>query len=138
MMKTFFHYFVSVLELHAKNAVTYYFFCSNSHAVHNCYYYHYNPVRGYTLSYHFRAVTSCSPKRKSVQYVYGFQGGRIMNFLSWIKSLVIGGFLLGVLLLASTITLSKVTVTDDQMSSQNSVTKFKPEDYPGSQTCKTA
>lgn len=59
MMKNIFLYLEHVLETHATKAVTYHLPYCNSYAVHNCYYYYYNPVKGYTLSYYLRAFTSC-------------------------------------------------------------------------------
>jgi hypothetical protein len=59
MMKKIFLYLQHVVETYATKAVTYHLPCCNSYAVHYCYYYYYDPVRGYTLSYHLRAFTSC-------------------------------------------------------------------------------
>lgn len=64
MMKKIFLYLQPVVEIYATKAVIYYLPRYNSYAVHNCYYYYYNPVRGYTLSYHLRAFIAVLLKRE--------------------------------------------------------------------------
>jgi hypothetical protein len=61
-MKTIFKYLQLFLSGNAITAVTYQPFPANSFTVYNCYYNHYDPVKGYTFSYRHRAYISCFSK----------------------------------------------------------------------------
>jgi len=61
-MKTIFKYLQPATTKNAATAVTYYPNLANRLPVYNCCYNYYDPVKGYTLSYHPWAFTSCSKK----------------------------------------------------------------------------
>jgi hypothetical protein len=71
-MKTNYPYLQSARAIHANTAVIYYPFFTNSDPVYNCYYNHYDPVKGYLFPYHQRAYISCSSKEAASLFIILF------------------------------------------------------------------
>ncbi|MEN9685967.1 MAG: hypothetical protein RLZZ28_1753 [Bacteroidota bacterium] len=63
-MKKNFLYLSFLSKANASTAVKYYFYNAGSMSADNCYYYHYDPVKGYTFSYHQGAAYSWFSKNK--------------------------------------------------------------------------
>ncbi len=65
-MKLIFHYFSPSKYSNATKAITYQPYVTYSMSVMDCYYNHYDPVKGYSLLYRQRAQTSCI-REKEIQ-----------------------------------------------------------------------
>jgi len=80
-MRTDFQYLQPATTINATTAVTYHPYFTNSPAVHNCYYNHYDPVKGYLFSYHPRAYISCFSKGKDPLFYFTLPEGNKFQIL---------------------------------------------------------